>query len=147
MAAKSVDQRALAELLAGRVAGFGDAIGVEGEHVSGEQSAFSDGAIPLREEAKESAGGIEPLTRAIRAQNQAGQVAAVRVAQALLVVIVQSEKKRGVGTVDRVLVEQAVHGLEQEFRTIQGQSTLAAQVGLEIGHEKSGGDAFAGNVA
>ena len=30
---------------------------------------------------------------------------------------------------------------------IQSESRLAAQVGLQVGHEKGGGDSFAGNVA
>jgi hypothetical protein len=101
----------------------------------------------LREQAEKGAGGVEAFDGVIGAQDKAGKMSAVGIAEELGVVIVHGKEERGVGAVDCVLVEHAVYGLQQEFRTIEGDGTLAAQIGLQVGHEESGGDALAGNVA
>src|ERR1700737_4133043 len=74
-------------------------------------------------------------------------MAAVGVAEAAGGVVVVGEEDGGVGGVGGVLKEEAGDGLEEELRLGAGGGELAAEVGLEIGHEKSGGDAFAGDVA
>ena len=39
-----------------------------------------------------------------------------------------------------------IDGAEETLRLVEGDGALAAEIGLQIGHEKSGGDALAGNV-
>ena len=39
-----------------------------------------------------------------------------------------------------------IDGAEETLRLVERDGALAAEIGLQIGHEKSGGDAFAGNV-
>jgi len=74
-------------------------------------------------------------------------VSAIGVAQAARGVVVFGEQERRVGAVDGVLEKQAVHRAQQTARMIAGDSTLAAKIGLQVGHQQSGGDAFAGDVA
>jgi hypothetical protein len=87
------------------------------------------------------------LEGAIGAQDESRQMSAVGVAEALGIVIVFGKEQRGVGAVYRVLKEQAVRGPEQELGMIQSKGALAAEVGLQVRHEKSGSYAFAGDVA
>src|SRR2546430_4108154 len=49
-------------------------------------------------------------------------------------VVVLAKEQCGVGAVGRVLVEQAIHQLQEALRMIEGDGALAAQVGLQIGH-------------
>lgn len=43
--------------------------------------------------------------------------------------------------------EELIDGAEEALGLIEGDGALAAEIGLQIGHEKSGGDALAGNIA
>jgi hypothetical protein len=147
ISAQSIYQRALSKLLPGFVIGFGDAVCVEGQRVSRQERALADGAVPFLEEAEQRGGGVKALEGAIGAQDESRQVSAVGVAEALGIVIVFGKEERGVGAVYRVLKEQAVHGPEQELGMIQSKGALAAEVGLQVRHEKSSSYAFAGDVA
>src|SRR5271170_3626551 len=80
-------------------------------------------------------------------ENDGGQVTAVDVTETAGGVIVVGEEDRGIGRVRGVLEEEAVDGLEEELWFVASEGELAAEVGLEVGHEQSGGDAFAGYVA
>ena len=103
--------------------------------------------IPFFEEAEDGAGGVEAFDLAVAAEEDAGEVAAVGVAEAAGGVVVVGEEDGGVGGVGGVLEEEAVDGLEEGLGLVAGEEELAAEVGLEVGHEKRGGDAFAGDVA
>src|SRR5882757_8105767 len=80
-------------------------------------------------------------------EDDGGEMAAVGVAEASGGVIVVGEEDGGVGGVGGVLEEETDDGLEEELWLVAGEGELAAEVGLEIGHEQGGGDAFAGDVA
>ena len=83
---------------------------------------------------------------AVAAKEDGGEMAAVGVAEAAAAVVVVGEEDGGVGAVGGVLEEEAVDGLEEELGFVAREGELAAKVGLKIGHEESGGDAFAGDV-
>jgi hypothetical protein len=74
-------------------------------------------------------------------------MAAVDVAEAAGGNVVVGEEKGGEGAVGRVLRKELVDDAKNIFQAIVRDGTLAAEIGLKIGHEESGGDAFAGNVA
>ena len=74
-------------------------------------------------------------------------MATVRVAQAASRIIVLGEEKRGEGAVRGVLAKKLVHRTQQALRLIHGDSALAAQIGLEIGHQQCSGNSFTGYVA
>ena len=90
---------------------------------------------------------MEPVNFAVFPEDDAGEVTAVDVAESAGGVVVVGEEDGGVGGVGGVLEEEAVDGLEEELGPVAGKGELAAKVGLEIGHEQGGGDAFAGDVA
>ena len=90
---------------------------------------------------------MEPVDLAVMPENDGGQVTTVDVTETAGGVIVVGEEDRGVGRVGGVLEEEAVDGLEEELWFVASEGELAAEVGLEVGHEQSGGDAFAGDVA
>jgi hypothetical protein len=58
MAAEGVDQAVFAELVAGFVEGFGDAVGVEGEGLAGAEGALAELAVPFFENAEDRRGGV-----------------------------------------------------------------------------------------
>src|SRR5271165_5447426 len=74
-------------------------------------------------------------------------MAAVGVAQAAGLIVVFGKEERSVGAVGRVLAEEAVDRLQQPLRFFDRHGALTAQIGLQIGHEESGGNSLAGNVA
>jgi hypothetical protein len=141
------DETGFAELFLGLVEGFGDAVGVEGEDVAGGELALDGGGVPLLEEAEDGCGGVEALDLAAAAEEDGTEVAAVGVAETAGGVVVVGEEESGVGAVGGVLEEETVDGLEEELGLVAGEGELAAEVGLEIGHQESGGDALACNVA
>src|SRR5579859_7918487 len=73
-------------------------------------------------------------------------MAAVDVAQAAGRDVVIGEEERGEGAVGRVLREKLIDGLQETLGVVERDGALAAEIGLQIGHEEGGGDAFAGNV-
>src|SRR6185437_5171175 len=72
---------------------------------------------------------------------------AVGVTQAARFVVVIGEKERRIRIVSRVFIEEAVYGAEEKFWIRQRKSALAAQIGLQVGHQQSSSDPFAGDVA
>src|SRR5208282_4322388 len=74
-------------------------------------------------------------------------MAAVDVAEAAAGNMVVGEEERGEGAVGRVLREELVDDAKNIFQAIMRDGTLAAEIGLKIGHEQRSGDAFAGDVA
>ena len=92
-------QPLLAELLSRVVERLGDAVRVEHEQVAGRELALADRALPIREEPQDGARGARAARACRRPEQQAAQVAAVGVAQALRRVVVLGEEERGVGAV------------------------------------------------
>ena len=90
---------------------------------------------------------MKPFDLAVMPEDDGGQMAAVGVAEAAGGVVVVGEEDGGIGRVGGVLEEEAVDGLEEELGFVAGEGELAAEVGLEIGHQESGGDALACDVA
>ena len=81
-------------------------------------------------------------------QNDAcGRMAAIDVAEAAAGNMVVGEEERGEGAVGRVLREELVDDAKNIFQAIVRDGALAAQIGLQVGHQQRSGDAFAGNVA
>ena len=73
-------------------------------------------------------------------------MSAIHIAQTTAGIVVIGKEQRGVTAVTAVLIEQLIHGLEQSRQVVQGYGVLAAQVGLEIGHQKSAGYPLARDV-
>src|SRR5229473_196685 len=74
-------------------------------------------------------------------------MAAIRIAQAAAGVIVFGEEESGEGAVGCVVAEELVDGAKEALGLVEGDGALAAQIGLKIGHQEGGGDAFPGDVA
>ena len=74
-------------------------------------------------------------------------MSAIGIAQALGLVVVFGKEERGVGAVNRVFVKKVIHRMQQAFGMIQSDGTLAAQIRLQVGHEKGSGNSFTGNIA
>src|SRR5712671_1574015 len=147
MPLQGFDQAVFAELLVGGVVGFGDAVGVESESVPHTKLTFSNFAIPILEDSQHRGGGLEALDGVIAVEQKSGEMAAIGVTQAAGGVVVFGEKEGGERAVGSVVAEELVHGTQEALGLIESDGTLAAQIGLEIGHQESGGDSFSGNVA
>ena len=74
-------------------------------------------------------------------------MAAIDVAEAAAGNMVVGEEERRERAVGRVLREELVDDAKNIFQAIVRDGALAAQIGLQVGHEQRGGDAFAGDVA
>src|ERR1700694_4600535 len=74
-------------------------------------------------------------------------MATICVAQAACSAVVFGEEERGEGAIRSIFAEELVHGAQEALRLVQGNCALAAQIGLQIGHQESGGDSFSGDVA
>src|SRR4051812_49359110 len=74
-------------------------------------------------------------------------MSAVGIAEALRLVVVFGEEERGVGTLSRVVIKQLIDRSKQALRVVQRDDSLAAQVGLQVRHQKSGGNSLACDVA
>ena len=136
--AEGVDETLLAELLAGVVEGFRDAVGVEGQEVVGLETALPDRALPLPEEPQDGRGRLEPVHGPVTTQDERAEVAAVHVAEPARGVVVVGEEEAGEGAFGRVLAEELVDGLEEAPRLVEGERDLAAEVRLEVRHEEGG---------
>ena len=73
-------------------------------------------------------------------------MAAIYIAEAAAGDVVIGEEEGGEGTVWGVLAEELIDGAQEALGLIERDGGLAAEIGLKISHEESGGDAFAGNV-
>ena len=71
----------------------------------------------------------------------------IRVAEARHPVVVFGEEDGRVRVLGGISVKHLIHGAQQAFRIVQSGRTLAAQIGLQIRHQKSGSDSFPGNIA
>ena len=142
MLLQGFDEALFAELFVGRIRGFRDAIRVEGEAVPRMELAFSNGAIPLLEDTQHRGRGIKALHSAIAAEEQSGKMAAIGVAQAPCGVFVFGEEECREGTVGGVIAKKLVYRTHKAPGLIEGDGALAAQIRLQIGHQKSGGDSF-----
>src|SRR5258708_22318304 len=74
-------------------------------------------------------------------------MAAVGIAQAAGGVVVFGEEEGGECAVGSVVAKELVDGTKEALGLVEGDGTLAAQIGLKIGHQESGGDAFSRDVA
>src|SRR5208282_5986271 len=84
--------------------------------------------------------------RAIAAQKKSAKVSAVGVAQEPRFVVVFGKKQRGVGVLRRILVKELVHGAQEAFWLIESNGALAAQICLQIRHQKSSRNSLPGNI-
>src|SRR6266851_2349742 len=73
-------------------------------------------------------------------------MAAVDIAQISRRIIVITEKQCGEAAVGRVVAKEPVYLLQQALRLFQRQGELAAQIGLQIGHEESSGNSLSCHV-
>src|SRR5260370_27419154 len=145
MAAEGVEEARLAEFCAIRVEGFGDSVGVEGEDVAGGELAFAELALPLFENTDDGGGGFKARDGVVGTEEKRGEMAAVGVMQEARGVIIFGEEQRGVGAVGGVFAEELVHGAQEMSGLLVGDGAEAAQIGLQVGHQESGGNSFAGN--
>src|SRR5712671_1553167 len=147
MPLQGFDEALFAELFVSGIVGFGDAVGIEGKGVTRAELALSNLAIPILENTQHRGGGLEALYCVIAVQQKSGEMAAIGVKQAASGVVVFAEKEGGERAVGSVVAEELVHGTEEALGLIESDGALAAQIGLQIGHQESGGDSFSGNVA
>ncbi len=147
MAAEGIDQPGFAEFVAGFVEGFGNAVGVERESVAGAESALADFAVPFFENAEDGGRGVQTVEGVVLADDERGGMSAIDVADKAARDVVIGEEERGESAVGRVLGKELIDCAQEALRLIERNSALAAEIGLQIGHQERGGDAFAGNVA
>src|SRR5467141_72620 len=74
-------------------------------------------------------------------------MAAIGVTQVARGVVIFGEEEGGKGAIGSVVAKELVHGTQEALRLIESHGALAAQIGLQIGHQESGGDSFSGDVA
>src|SRR5271166_291124 len=146
MSSQGFDKALLSEFLSCRVERFGYAVGVECECVSGGEWTLSGRALPFLEEAQHGARRVEPFQGTVVPEQERGEMPAIYITQALHSVVVLGKKQGGVGIVRRILVKCAIYQLQEALRLIQRDCALAAQVRLQIGHQKSSCDSFSCNV-
>src|SRR5260370_33160526 len=147
MPLQGFDQALFAELLVGEVIGFGDAVGVESDSVPHTKLTFSNFAIPILEDSQHCGGGLQALDGVIAVEQKSGEMAAIGKAQVACRVVVYGEEEGGEGAVGSVVAKELVHGAQEALRLIQSDGALAAEIGLQIGHQESGGGSFFGGFA
>src|SRR5438067_6005 len=113
MPPQGLNQSFFSKFLSVRVERFGDAVGVERERVAGEEMTFADRAIPVLEEAQHSAVGLESHQRIITAKQERGEMPAVRVTQALQLVVIFAKEQAGISVVGRIVIKQLVDGAQE----------------------------------
>ena len=146
VAEEGFDEAGFAVFFAIFAEGLGDAVGVEDKGVAGVDSSFADFAVPLFEDAQDGGGRVEAVDRIVAAKDERRRMAAINVAEAAGGDVVVGEEEGGEGAVGSVLGKELVDGAKNIFQAILGNGALAAEIGLQIRHEESGGDAFTGNV-
>src|SRR5215831_16079384 len=110
------------------------------------QPAFCDRTVPFLKEAEYSAGGIKAHQGVIAAKQQRGQMSTIGIAQAPCLAVKFCKEEAGIRVVRRILIEKLIHGAQKALRLIQGNGTLAPQVCLQVGHQKSAGNSLSGNI-
>ena len=113
---QSSKQILLAKFFAAIVNRLRDAVGIEGEQVSGSELELGELALPILKQTQQGCRGMETAAGVVWAKNQAGEVSAVGVAQASRVIVLFGEEKRSVGAVDGVLEKETVDGAQEKFR-------------------------------
>ena len=73
-------------------------------------------------------------------------MSAIGIAETPCIVIVLGEKQRRESILGGVLVKEPVYRAQEEFGMSQRQRALAAQIGLQVSHQESRGNPFAGYV-
>src|ERR1700674_874463 len=73
-------------------------------------------------------------------------MATVGVAEQAYGVVIFGEEKRGEGAVGGVFAEELIHGAQDMIGLLPGDGAETAKIGLQVGHQERGGDAFAGDV-
>src|SRR5262249_30450431 len=122
-------QTLFSKLLSTAVERFGDAVSVQGKHVSGAQPALRSQAFPILEETQHRAGGVESLKSVVAVEKQRGEVSTVGVAQALRLVVVLAEEEAGIGVVGGILIKELVHRLKKAQRAGPRPGIMSGQVG------------------
>ena len=130
MTVKRGDQTRFAEFLHFTVEGFGYAIGVEDKGVARMELTFTDFTVPILESAEDGGGGAKGFDRGIAAQNQAGEMTAVDVADAAGKFVVFREEEGSERAAGRVFAEELIDGAEQALGVVAGDGALAAKIGL-----------------
>ena len=72
---------------------------------------------------------------------------AVGIAQSLRDVVIFGKEDRRIRAVHRVLKEEPVHRLQKTLRLLPRHGKLAAQVGLQVGHQQRGSNSLARDIA
>ncbi len=130
VAEEGCDQAVFAELVAGFVEGFGDAVGVEDQGVAGVDGLFAEFAIPFLEDTEDSRGGVEAVDGIVTAQDKCGRMAAINIAEAAGGDVVVGKEEGSEGTVWGVLAEELIDGAEEALRLVERDGGLAAEIGL-----------------
>src|SRR5262249_27855392 len=115
-AAERLDQTLLSEFLVRVVKGFGNSVRIKCECISRAEPGFIDRTIPFPEEAHYRARGIEAFHGAIGAQEQRGEMPAVRITKAARIIVVFGEEEGRVGALRRILVKELVYRSQQPLR-------------------------------
>src|SRR5262245_22152171 len=74
-------------------------------------------------------------------------MSAVYVAKPTGLRFILGKKESGEAAVGRVLAKQSVDGAQNPLRVVDCHGALAAQVCLQVGHQKRGGNPFSHDVA
>src|ERR1035438_5467971 len=74
-------------------------------------------------------------------------MSAIYVAQVPRPVVILGKEQGGVGAFRRILVKQTIGQLQEALWLIECDSTLAAQIRLQVGHQERGRDSFSRNIA
>src|SRR5208283_2025775 len=73
-------------------------------------------------------------------------VAAIGVLHFAGAAVVDGEEERGIAVSGRAFVKELLDGFQEARKIIERNRVTAAEVGLQVGHQKSIGNALPGNV-
>src|SRR5579862_7110700 len=74
-------------------------------------------------------------------------MSAINVAQASGGVVIDGENQRRITAISGVLVKELVYRLQETLWLVKSNGALAAQVALQVGHQKRRANAFARSIA
>ena len=143
--ARHAQEAFLVELVAAAVHGLGDAVRVEDEAIARVQARLAARVGEALEHAEDRAPLLQPLGLAVRAQQQGGVVAAVRVAHGPGC-YVQRHPEHGDEHAGRHRGQQRAVEPGHERGRIHPRAGLGADVGQQADHEETGGHPLAGDV-
>ena len=147
MLPQGFQQAPFAKFLARMVKGLGCAVGVKHEGVAWEELALLNRAIPFLKQSHHGGCWLEPFRSIVAPQEECGWVTAIRVAQLARSIVVFSEEDGCVVAFGGVLIKQLIHRSQESLRLLTSRRALAAQICLEICHQKSSGHALACDIA